>query len=67
MAGRASVNWAIHRQHFSRMTPVLDLMHALSYAYRAAEEAASDQAIRTIVSGNTRVGPRRSGKNELVR
>ena len=28
--------WAIHKQYFSQMTPILDLMHALSYAYRAA-------------------------------
>ncbi len=28
--------WAIHKKHFSQMTPILDLMHALSYAHRAA-------------------------------
>lgn len=32
----ASSIWAIHQQYFSQMTPILDLMHALSYAYRAA-------------------------------
>ena len=30
------MNWTIHRKHFSQMTGILDLMHALSYAYRAA-------------------------------
>ena len=28
--------WNIHKKHFSRMTGILDLMHGLSYAYRAA-------------------------------
>lgn len=32
----AAVNWTIHKRHFSHMTGILDLMHALSYAYRAA-------------------------------
>lgn len=36
VADGASVNWTVHRQHFSQMTGILDLMHALSYAYRAA-------------------------------
>ncbi|HWA29374.1 MAG TPA: hypothetical protein VG734_27235 [Lacunisphaera sp.] len=36
VADGAAVNWTIHRQHFSQMTGVLDLMHALSYAWRAA-------------------------------
>jgi hypothetical protein len=36
VADGAAVNWKIHREHFSQMTGVLDLMHALSYAYRAA-------------------------------
>jgi hypothetical protein len=36
VADGASVNWTIHRRHFSQMTGILDLMHALSYAYRAA-------------------------------
>ena len=38
VADGASVNWTIHRKHFSQMTGILDLMHALSYAYRAAKE-----------------------------
>ena len=37
MADGLAVNWTIHRRHFSQMTGVLDLMHALSYAWRAAE------------------------------
>jgi hypothetical protein len=32
----AAAIWAIHKKHFSQMTPILDLMHALSYAHRAA-------------------------------
>lgn len=30
------VNWTIAGRHFPRATPILDLMHALSYAYSAA-------------------------------
>ena len=37
VADGASVNWTIHRQHFSQMTGILDLMHALSYAWKAAK------------------------------
>jgi hypothetical protein len=33
----AHVNWTIQRKHFSHAVPILDLMHALSYAYAAAE------------------------------
>jgi hypothetical protein len=36
VADGASSIWAIHKQYFGQMTPILDLMHALSYAYRAA-------------------------------
>jgi hypothetical protein len=36
VADGAHVNWAIQRQHFSHATPILDLMHALSYAFSAA-------------------------------
>jgi len=32
----ASSIWGIHKKYFSHMTPIIDLMHALSYAYRAA-------------------------------
>lgn len=37
VADGQQVNWTIHKKHFSQMTGVLDLMHALSYAWRAAE------------------------------
>jgi len=37
VADGAAVNWTIHREHFRRAVPILDLMHALSYAYSAAE------------------------------
>lgn len=36
VADGASSIWRIHKTYFSGMTPILDLMHALSYAYRAA-------------------------------
>lgn len=32
----ASGIWSIHKKHFSQMIPILDLLHALSYAHRAA-------------------------------
>jgi len=46
VADGASVNWTIHRKHFSQMTGVLDLMHALSYAYRAAAVLDDPQTYR---------------------
>ena len=36
VADGASSIWAIHKKYFGQMTPILDLMHALSYAWRAA-------------------------------
>lgn len=42
VADGAHVNWTIQRQHFSHAIPILDLMHALSYAYSAAECVESD-------------------------
>ena len=36
VADGASSIWAIHKKYFSQMTGILDLMHGLSYAYRAA-------------------------------
>lgn len=36
VADGAHVNWTIQRKHFSHATPILDLMHALSYAFSAA-------------------------------
>lgn len=35
VADGLAVNWTIHRRHFSQMTGILDLMHALSYAWQA--------------------------------
>jgi hypothetical protein len=46
VADGAHVNWTIQRQHFSRATPILDLMHALSYAFSAADAAADKGAFR---------------------
>jgi len=40
----AAVNWTIHKRHFSHMTGILDLMHALSYAYRAARVVEDSQS-----------------------
>jgi len=58
VADGASTNWTIHRQHFSRMTGILDLMHALSYAYRAAAVLDDREAYRRfaewIWQGNVR-------------
>jgi hypothetical protein len=36
VADGAHANWTIQRSHFSHATPILDLMHALSYAFSAA-------------------------------
>jgi hypothetical protein len=36
VADGAHANWTIQRRHFSHATPILDLMHALSYAFSAA-------------------------------
>lgn len=35
-------NWAIHQRHFSHYTPVVDLLHALSYVYQGALESTPD-------------------------
>ena len=32
-------NWTLHRQHFSSFTPILDIIHALSYVFAAAMAA----------------------------
>lgn len=44
VADGLAVNWTIHKQHFSQMTGILDLMHALSYAWRAAAVLADPHA-----------------------
>ena len=55
--GAASI-WAIHKKYFSQMTPIVDLMHALSYAYRAAavldEEGLYRRWARAIWQGRVR-------------
>jgi len=42
VADGLAVNWTIHKKHFSQMTGILDLMHALSYAWRAAAALVDD-------------------------
>lgn len=37
VADGVHANWTIQQKHFSRAIPILDLMHALSYAYSAAD------------------------------
>jgi len=50
--------WAVQKAYFSQMTPILDLMHALSYAYRAAavldEEGLYRRWVRAIWQGRVR-------------
>ena len=46
VADGAHVNWTIQREHFSHATPILDLMHALSYAFSAAEVVAEKDVFR---------------------
>ena len=41
VADGLAVNWTIQRRHFPRATPILDLMHALSYACSAAAAVAA--------------------------
>ena len=44
VADGAHGNWTIQQKHFSRATPILDLMHALSYAYSAADGVGDETA-----------------------
>ncbi len=37
VADGAKTNWRIQREHFSNATPIADLIHALSYAWGAAQ------------------------------
>jgi len=46
VADGAHVNWTIQRQHFSHATAILDLMHALSYAFSASEGVAEQGVFR---------------------
>jgi hypothetical protein len=46
VADGAHANWTIQRKHFSHATAILDLMHALSYAFSAALAAPEKDAYR---------------------
>lgn len=46
VADGQAVNWTIHRCHFSQMTGILDLMHALSYAWQAGAAVEDPAAYR---------------------
>lgn len=46
VADGQAVNWTIHRCHFSQMTGILDLMHALSYAWQAGTAMEDPEAYR---------------------
>lgn len=46
VADGLTVNWTIHRKHFSQITAILDLMHGLSYAWRAAGALDDQNAYR---------------------
>jgi hypothetical protein len=46
VADGQAVNWTIHRCHFSQMTGILDLMHALSYAWQAGAAVEDPGAYR---------------------
>lgn len=35
-------NWTVHQTQFSDYTPITDLMHALSYVYKAAKQSTDD-------------------------
>jgi len=46
VADGAHANWTLQRKHFSRATPILDLMHALSYAFSAADAVPEKDVFR---------------------
>lgn len=46
VADGQAANWTIHRCHFSQMTGILDLMHALSYAWQAGAAVEDPAAYR---------------------
>lgn len=47
VADGLAVNWKVAREHFPRATPILDLMHALSYAWSAAAAVDGGASYRT--------------------
>jgi hypothetical protein len=50
VADGAHANWTVHRRHFSHAVPILDLMHALSYAYSAASVVPDEHVFRRWAS-----------------
>lgn len=50
VADGAHGNWTIQEQHFPQATPILDLMHALSYAYSAASAMPEKKTYRRWAS-----------------
>jgi len=42
VADGAKTNWRIQREHFPKATPIADLIHALSYAWGAAQAVGGD-------------------------
>lgn len=47
VADGMAVNWTIQRRHFPNATPILDLMHALSYAWSAAAAVDDGKSYRS--------------------
>lgn len=43
-------NWTVHRLHFPDFTPVTDFMHAVAYAYAAAQVLSPDQPWQRYLS-----------------
>lgn len=43
----AKTNWCLQRKHFPKATPVVDLMHALSYAWSAAAAVDAGRCYRS--------------------
>jgi hypothetical protein len=47
VADGAKTNWRIQREHFPNATPIADLIHALSYAWGAAQAVGGDGVYST--------------------
>jgi hypothetical protein len=59
--------WAIHEKHFSQMTPILDLMHALNSAHEAADGIKGGLiALGRVQFGNA-ASPTRSRNSKSIR
>ena len=50
VADGAHVNWSIQEKHFSEAVPILDLMHALGYAWAAASAMGGKETYRRWAS-----------------